>query len=558
MCRTRIALALGASMMTLLATDCVVAQGAADQDVCRRYEGEWKPPDRAAWTKICLTGQILLRDVESGGDLKRLSATERADISLGSQFIREILTKNPYRDQVRTKGLVIKGAIFADALRLNDLIVDSPLSFVNCEFMQVVDLRRSHFSLSVSLTGSFLSRGLDAAESVLDGSLVLGGTDKDRPAKVPPAAIIHFIDAHGSRIAGDLNIRYADVAGTINLTAVRTGGSVNIMYLKARETVLAASEIHVQLAIVDSTLVPRPTTTDKGGPPHTLLNLNFVHVLQDVFLNRTIALGPIDLQGADIGGQLGLVGGEFGSMNARGAIVKGAMRVAYDQPAPDPAKHRKVWASGAALDLTNASIGTITTQPSLDGWPESLALTNAKIGGFDFSLQNNPGQTKDSGSDWFKKWLARQTAIQPYNHVRTVLAAAGDDATAADVGYAGRDRELIESLRHWELPNTLYLVLSKVMIGYGYSMWLTIVWAIVFVSIGTVVFKHSREGINEPPLRLDALFYSIDMFLPIIEFRKHHRDIDVTSNARFYFYLHKLVGWLVSSFIVAGLAGFTK
>jgi hypothetical protein len=40
--------------------------------------------------------------------------------------------------------------------------------------------------------------------------------------------------------------------------------------------------------------------------------------------------------------------------------------------------------------------------------------------------------------------------------------------------------------------------------------------------------------------------------------RKHHRDIDMISGARFYFYFQKVAGWVISSFIVAGLAGFTK
>jgi hypothetical protein len=52
--------------------------------------------------------------------------------------------------------------------------------------------------------------------------------------------------------------------------------------------------------------------------------------------------------------------------------------------------------------------------------------------------------------------------------------------------------------------------------------------------------------------------YSFDMLLPIIQLRPSHYDIDLKGRARYYFYVHKIIGWALASFLVAGLAGLTK
>jgi hypothetical protein len=542
------------SLMTIGAP----AQRARAEDVCSQFEDDWRAPDRAAWTGICRNGVADVSRVQSGDDLSKLSPAERDKLTISPIFIKNILTKSPYREHVHARGVVIKGAIVARPLLLNDLAVEGPLSFLNCEFAEVIDLRRSHFSVSITLTGSSLVGGLVADESVIDGSLVLGATEERQPSMLPSPVTIGFIHAQGARIAGNLNIRVADITAAIDLTTVRTGGSINIMHVRGREAILAASDVRGQLVIVDSGFGSTVTTKRNAGAYYSLLNLNFVHVGQDAFLNRTIALDRVDLQGAAIGGGLSLVGGQFGTMNARGAAINGSLRVGFNQSQAVEQPTMNAWPSAELLDLTNATIGAISAQSILDYWPEKMVLTNFKIGGFDFNSGNVTGRTAEERTEWFKKWLGRQDAFLPYYYVRTVLAAAGDDETAADIGFAGRNKELCDSIRNWHVLNTFYLFFSLIMIGYGYCMWLPLVWMAGFISLGTIVFKRSREGQQQPALPFDALVYSIDTFFPLIEFRKRHQDIDITSGARFYFYGHKLIGWIVTSFIIAGLAGFTK
>jgi hypothetical protein len=50
----------------------------------------------------------------------------------------------------------------------------------------------------------------------------------------------------------------------------------------------------------------------------------------------------------------------------------------------------------------------------------------------------------------------------------------------------------------------------------------------------------------------------MDILLPIISLRDLHAKIDPPGWPRLYFYFHKIAGWLLAFFILAGLAGITQ
>jgi len=55
-----------------------------------------------------------------------------------------------------------------------------------------------------------------------------------------------------------------------------------------------------------------------------------------------------------------------------------------------------------------------------------------------------------------------------------------------------------------------------------------------------------------------GLSYSFDMLLPIIELRDAHYAIDLKGWPRYYFYAHKIAGFVLASFLMAGISGLTK
>ena len=74
--------------------------------------------------------------------------------------------------------------------------------------------------------------------------------------------------------------------------------------------------------------------------------------------------------------------------------------------------------------------------------------------------------------------------------------------------------------------------------------------------LGAIVLRVTGEGPrNAMPY---GLAYSFDILLPIIRLRDKHYSVDLQTWARYYFYLHRIMGFLLASFLIAGVSGLTK
>jgi hypothetical protein len=145
---------------------------------------------------------------------------------------------------------------------------------------------------------------------------------------------------------------------------------------------------------------------------------------------------------------------------------------------------------------------------------------------------------------------------------------------ADDVLYAGRERERVEawqrakSIRDYARAAGLLLLKSTVGYGYGYRYFRALEWVLLFVLLGIAVLLlssadkvagtivWSAQGVFTYLLALGL--FSLDLLLPIIELHKPHYNIVLDGMARYYFAFHKLMGYALASFLIAGLAGLTK
>jgi hypothetical protein len=117
--------------------------------------------------------------------------------------------------------------------------------------------------------------------------------------------------------------------------------------------------------------------------------------------------------------------------------------------------------------------------------------------------------------------------------------------------YEGKNRERSEAL-----PERIWLLVEWAVIGYGHRISRSLWWVAAFVFAGAAVLRWSGEG-----ERLGMPFgfaYSLDLFMPIIRLRDAHYHMDLRGWARYYFYLHKTMGYVLASFLIAGLSGLTK
>jgi hypothetical protein len=56
----------------------------------------------------------------------------------------------------------------------------------------------------------------------------------------------------------------------------------------------------------------------------------------------------------------------------------------------------------------------------------------------------------------------------------------------------------------------------------------------------------------------EMLLLSFDLLLPIVELDARHYEFVFEGWQRYYFYAHKLMGYVLVSFVIAGLSGITK
>jgi len=112
-------------------------------------------------------------------------------------------------------------------------------------------------------------------------------------------------------------------------------------------------------------------------------------------------------------------------------------------------------------------------------------------------------------------------------------------------------------LYDWKNKNYVsatWLTTLWLFIGYGYRVWYTILWAQGFLLLGwyfarrsKIILPNSKETIG--------FWYSLDRFLPIIELRKLHYNVDLDGWGRIYFYFHMIMGYVLTTFLLAGLSG---
>jgi hypothetical protein len=258
-----------------------------------------------------------------------------------------------------------------------------------------------------------------------------------------------------------------------------------------------------------------------------------IEVSQHVFLSGA-SFAKIDLRSTKIKGLADLGGATFSEdVDLSEAEIDGSLKLDSESGAAK-------WLGSATLILRGARIGAISRLS--DGWPRKLDIDRFTYRGV---------ETLDSIS---KDWL-RKTATfskQPYEQLAVVLQSQGnaDDATA--IRFAGRDREREESTG-WRW---LWLTTLDYLIGYGYYPARAIGWALGLLVLGVCVFWISGQGrSNGMPY---GLAYSFDLLLPIIKLREMHYEIDLQGWPRYYFYAHKIAGYLLASFLIAGLSGLTK
>jgi hypothetical protein len=453
--------------------------------------------------------------------------------------------------KVRIRGakigddLTISRSTFENRLDMGDLQVGKNLSILGEAKFAEVSLRgakiggnlymeESTFANEFDMTGLQVENDLSMTHGVMSAkaSLTLFNAKIGRTLYMEESTFAERLDMTGLQVGNNLSIKGGAYSRTLNMDGLRVRNDLSMRGgAKFAQVGLRGAKIEGDLTMDRSTFAG---TLDMDG----------LQVGNNLFMtNGATFKERLILTFAKIGRNLDLTGSTFNSVDLTGTHVRGTFIFG-----PPPT----LWSREAKLTLRNTEVGVLPDPGS--AWPDNLELD-----GFVYtSLENVPGTdinaTKRNVSQ-FLGWLEKhkQYYPQPYEQLAAVFQKQGLKDAAEDLLYEGKNRELREATDQF---HRLFLRFHKYFIGYKYRMYYAVFWILGFVLLGMIVLRFSKQGpANGMPY---GIAYSIDMLLPIIKLRQKHYEIDLKGWARYYFYFQIMMGYVLASFIIAGLSGLTK
>ena len=534
---------------------------------------QWTSQEKFVWQHVCV-GDIANFDAGSnyGGNLdpKRPEGLPDSRI-LRSSFLETILLADKYRHALTRYGVRIVGARFKGIVDLEDAQLGNNLVLDRSLLEGAAVLARLSSTHTIFLDGSVVAGTLNMEALQLGGGLFI------RYAK------ISAVDLRDSHVSGQLSLRGSEVTGLLNMDRIQVdqslimhdaqlggfvtrnasiGGQVDLAGSKVTGT-FDMDSLHVDhdLLMHDRAVFGPVLLLDvhiggqidlSGSRVTGTFDMDTLQVGSNAIMGRGAEFdGPINFIFGKVGGSLELAGGLFKSaVDLTDTQIGGELRLGSSRQAPAR------WTADSTLILRNVRADAI--QDLSNSWPDKLDLnrfTYRSLGGIN-SDEKDPMLGRPIG--WFEAWLGKQAVYTPgpYQQLATVLREQGQPDTADEILYAGKERERAQSTSMVYTEATA----NKWFIGYGYHKFWSMYWALGFLISGTLLLWLSGQGgrVSRHYSLPYGIFYSFDFLLPIIRLREKHYQIDLRGWIRYYFYVHRIMGYVLASFLIAGISGLVK
>ncbi len=579
-------------LFCMLSAGQTIAQPAGN-DCITKPHASWTVVEQWAWERICAgeiadlnlrDGRNLDPDIDTGWDEERL---------LSPGFLENVLLRAPWSPAVPRQGVRISGALFDDSIDLAGIRIEHELWLQGSRFTQTADFRGLETRSSVSLMHSHFLNVLSLRAARIRGSLFMRG------------GVFNGVNLRGAGIEGEVNLIGSRNSGRLDLNSTTINSHLILSRAVLRDVVLRTAKIEGQVNMIDariaglldldSTVIGSNLLMRDGHfgskqlmkdghfdcKPLWREGVEFKEILArtarvggQMDLSRATVDGTFELDSSTIGSHLFLQNGRFrclvlgyfsevgGNLDMRGAelagldltgtLVRGELRIGSPNFEPR-------WLNRSKLTLRNTDVRALQDTPG--AWPDKLELDGfvyGELGGY-----GGVSSVSERGPGWYIDWLGRDDPFtpQPYEQLASVLQRLGHGEEAGGVLYAGRERARSLALFNGHYASWLGQTALKYTIGYGLGIryFRSLYWVIGLVLLGMAVLRltgQHRVGGEDGKSSMKLSFsYSLDMLLPIIRLRDRHYGIDLQGFARYYFYFHQLMGYVLASFLIAGLSG---
>jgi hypothetical protein len=561
---------------------------------CRnlRVDGEFSLEGSFVGGRVELPGanidSVSLADATFDAEVDIRSVSIDANLAMnGATFTRKVSLNAAKvgRSAFLRKGALRKGATFKAEVDLIGVDIGFNLEMDGANFDGKVNLNSakvggsaflrdgSNFKAEVVLVGASIDADLDMTGSSFEDSVNLNSAKVGGSAYLRDG-VFKGVNLGSASIGANLGMTGATFEGAVNLNSAKVGGSAFLSNSAFKDVDLLGASIDASLVITGATFEGK-------------VSLSSAKVGGTAFLRDGATFKDVDLIGADIGSDLDFSNASFtGRVDMTGCHVKRELRLGSSEH--QPAR----WGQTALLVLRNAQVGALQDRwrdPSVNSWPKALELegfTFDRIGGLFGTGEEANMMARQSRCyvDWLAKDLG--SSAQPYEHLASLFRRAGDPGKANDLLFAARERRrrlALSGVDNWghrkdrEVLRGVGLWLLRWTIGYGLGnrYFLVLLWVggLSLLGMCVLILFGTQSPALWPPLSL--FFASLDQLLPIITLNKAY-DVLIFGDpsarldpqppwllpqpfwVQVYFYVHMMVGWVLGSFIVAGLAGLTQ
>ena len=474
------------------------------------------------------------------------------------------------------------GALFKGGLDLGSAEIGSNLEMDGSTFEGNVNLNGANVDGSIYLRGgaTFKDR-LDLGYAKIGSNLEMSGSTFEGNVNLNGVNVGGFVYLRGGALfKGGLNLGSAGIGsnletdgstfeGSVNLNSANVGGSV---YL--RGGALFKGWLDLVAARIGSNLETDGSTFEGN------VTLNSATVGGSVFLRGgALFKGGLNLVAAKIGSGLDMRGSTF-----EAAIDLTGCTVTRDFLLGSSKDTAARWEDDASLTLRNTKVGALQDwwrSKSANAWPKTY-----QIEGFVYDRLGSYGEGKEADMlnrpvTSYINWLARDrdSSPQPYEHLARRFREAGEPYKGNVVLYEARERRRKRAWskvddygraksREWQRALGLLALRATIGYGLGHRYFRVLWWVGGLTLVGTLVLIFF--GSHSLAQWLHVFFASLDQLLPVVTLDDAHDALifgNPSSNppvepqcygVRIYFYAHKIAGWVLGSFLVAGLAGLTQ
>ena len=471
-----------------------------------------------------IAGQLAMVGSTFAGTLHMDSVTVEGNLFMREGAIfREVILRG-----AKIGGqLSMSGSTFAGTLHMYKTSVEGDLLMDGGANFQEVFLRGAKITGALAMVDSAFRGTLIMDTATVEGDLFMG------EAEFQEVILI------GAKIGGQIDMSGSTFAGTLNMGIATVEGALFMDEAECHEVILIGAKIGEQLSMTGSTF---------AGP----LTMYSATVEGQLFMRGGAKFHEVNLRGAKIGDWVEMTGSTFaGTIDLRGVTVVGELKLST-------ADDDSVWAPGSILDLRYAKVGRLGASARLG----QSGPGSTRLAGFTYDAlgsianQTDERESAKEAADFVERWLREEEAHSPQAHEQfaRVLRQMGFPDRARRTLYEGKNHEVSDELRRGHLLHAGWLLVQWAMIGYGYRVWHALVWIAALVTVGRLIARNSGCKMSGSGEAL-GFWYSIDRLLPIMELRKSHYDVDLPRRSRVYFYFHTVMGYVLATFLLAGLSG---